>query len=255
MILDERVRAELAATTRFRDIQLLDAIDSTNRLLLDEAAAGAPEGLVAAADLQTAGRGRLDRTWETEPGAGLLVSVLLKPAGLPIDRWHLVTAAAGLAAQDACDQVAGVRADLKWPNDLMWDGRKLAGILAEIPQAVPPNEPSQIVVGMGLNVHAGPSGSAHLDEAAGTRVSRADLLAAWLTVLDRLLGNWDDVAGLYRDRCATIGQTVDVEQIDGRVVRGRAESVDELGRLIVQPDAGEAVVVTVGDVTHLRTAN
>ena len=76
----ERVRGHLAATTRFTDIELLDVTDSTNRVVVDRAAAGAPEGLVVAADLQTAGRGRLDRTWEAEPGTSLLVSILLRPS-------------------------------------------------------------------------------------------------------------------------------------------------------------------------------
>src|ERR1700739_1157355 len=107
VILDERVRAGLAASTRFSDIRFLEETDSTNRVVAELAAAGAPEGLVVAADLQTAGRGRLDRTWEAEPGTSLLVSILLRPVDLPPARWHLVTAAAGLAAQRACQRAAG----------------------------------------------------------------------------------------------------------------------------------------------------
>lgn len=251
MNIDERVLAELAASTRFRDIRLMDVTDSTNRVVSDLARSGHAEGIVVAADLQTAGRGRLDRTWEAEPGAGLLVSLLLRPRGLPAGRWHLVTAAVGLAAKDACAQVGGVQAELKWPNDLMWRERKLAGVLAE-------SVAGAIVVGMGLNVHSAPPGAAHLDEAAGTRVSRAELLPCWLERLDGLLGKWDAIAGRYSRECSTVGRQVLVEQ-PGRTIAGLAEGIDADGRLVVRPDGsgGDApssgpVVISAGDVVHVR---
>jgi BirA family biotin operon repressor/biotin-[acetyl-CoA-carboxylase] ligase len=229
MILDERVRAALASQTRFKDIRLLDEVDSTNRLAAGLGSSGAPEGLVVAADFQTAGRGRLDRSWEAAPGDALLVSVLLRPAGLPVERWHLVTAAAALAAQDACRQVAGVDAEIKWPNDLMVGGAKLAGILAEAKDGV-------VVVGMGLNVHSGPPGAAVLDRQAGQRVDRAVLLERWLYILDGSLDGWDDIAASYRSRCATVGREVEVVLSGGKTLSGRAEGID----------------VAVGDITHLN---
>ena len=247
MFIDERVRADLATTTRFSDIRLLEATDSTNRVVADLAGGGAPEGLVVSADVQTAGRGRLDRTWEAEPGAGLLVSLLLRPRGLPISRWHLATAAAGLAALDACSEVASTRPDLKWPNDLMIRSRKLAGILAE-------STSGALVLGMGLNVHSGPPGSAWLDDLAGRRVARSDLLVAWLRSLDRLLDDWDLVATRYRAECSTVGMEVSVEQVGSRLV-GVAESIDDEGRLVVRPaGGGTPVAVSAGDVVHLRPA-
>ena len=247
MFIDERVRADLGATTRFNDIRLLDVTDSTNRVVADLAAGGAPEGLVVSADLQTAGRGRLDRSWEAEPGGGLLVSLLLRPRDLPMSRWHLATAAAGLAGRDACEEVARVRADLKWPNDLMRGSRKLAGILAE-------SRAGALVLGMGLNVHSGPPGSACLDDLAGRRVARSDLLVAWLRSLDRLLDDWNLVATRYRAECSTVGMEVSVEQVGSRLV-GTAQSIDDEGRLVVRPAGGGALVpVSAGDVVHLRPA-
>ncbi|HVA75574.1 MAG TPA: biotin--[acetyl-CoA-carboxylase] ligase [Acidimicrobiales bacterium] len=246
-MIEERVREDLAASTRFWDIRLLEVTDSTNRVVAELAQAGGDEGIVIATDLQTAGRGRLDRTWEAEPGAGLLVSLLLRPDGLPMQRWHLVTAAAGLAAKDACADVAGVAADLKWPNDLLWQGRKLAGVLAE-------STAGALVAGMGLNVHSCPPGAAYLDEAAGRRVSRGVLLPSWLRHLDALLDHWDDVAERYRTECATVGRHVLVEQ-HGQAITGFAEAIDDDGRLVVRPDAGEAsepVAVSAGDVVHVR---
>lgn len=240
VILDERVRTALTAETRFKDVRLLESAGSTNRLVADLAADGAEEGLVIAADFQTAGRGRLDRTWDARPGDGLLVSVLLRPEDLEASRRHLVTAAAALAAQDACWSLSGVRADIKWPNDLLVSDGKLAGILAEA-------SGSAVVVGMGLNVHGGPPGASVLDEQAGRRVRREDLLVAWLRGLDDLAGDWSNVAEQYRRRCATVGRQVTVQLAGGESITGLAEAVDAVGRLVV-----EGRSVAVGDVTHLR---
>jgi BirA family biotin operon repressor/biotin-[acetyl-CoA-carboxylase] ligase len=249
VFLEERVRADLASSTRFSDVHLLEVTDSTNRVVADMAASGAPDGVVVVADLQTAGRGRLDRTWEAEPGDALLVSLLLRPEGLPLSRWHLVTAAAGLAASDACAEVAGVRPELKWPNDLMSGRTKLAGILAE-------STAGALVLGMGLNVHSGPPGSAWIDDLAGRRVARSSLLVAWLKQLDRLMGDWESVASRYRRECATVGQQVSVEQVGSRLV-GVAEDIDAEGRLVVRPAGPTAppVAVSAGDVVHLRPAH
>ncbi len=201
---------------------------------------------MVATDLQTAGRGRLDRTWEAAAGTGLLVSVLLRPVDLAADRWYLVTAAAALAARDACKDVAGVTTEIKWPNDLLVDDRKLAGILAEIAGGA-------VVVGMGMNVHAGPAGAAFLDEAAGRRIGRPRLIVAWLKGLDRLIGAWDAVMVRYRSECATVGRDVVVEQVDGTRRHGRAEGIDDQGRLLVRGPDGVLNPLSVGDVTHLRT--
>ncbi len=151
------------AGTRFGPVRRFAEIDSTNRYLLDEARGGAPEGAVAVADYQSAGRGRLGRRWEAPPGSNLLMSVLLRPH-LAIDELHLCTVAVALAAATACEEGAGVVPELKWPNDLMVGGRKLGGILAE---ALPAGtgaadadggsgggsaKAPAVVVGLGLNV-------------------------------------------------------------------------------------------------------
>jgi BirA family transcriptional regulator, biotin operon repressor / biotin---[acetyl-CoA-carboxylase] ligase len=246
VILDERVRAELESSTRFRDIRFVEVVDSTNRALLDLARAGEPEGVVLATDLQTAGRGRLDRTWEAEAGAGLLVSVLWRPEELTPSRWYLVTAATALAARDACLEVAGCRPEIKWPNDLLVADRKLAGILAEVAAGA-------VVVGMGMNVHSAPPGAAFLDDAAGQRVSRAALMVTWLKAVDRLARDWDAVTARYRSECATVGRAVVVEAADGTRLTGRAEGIDDDGRLLVRGPDGALIPLSVGDVTHLRS--
>ena len=259
----DSLRARLTGT-RFTEVRLFDEIDSTNRYLLDEAAAGAPEGLVAVANHQTSGRGRLGRRWESQPGASLLVSVLLRPSAppleLPSERLHLVTAACSMAACDAVEQVAGFRPGVKWPNDLMVDGRKLAGVLAE--SRVVAAAVDALVVGVGLNV-AQESFPAELAEiatscrqVAGRAFDRADLLVAFLVALDSRYAKLAQPAGLtdvlreYRGACVTVGRAVRVDLAD-RSIEGVAVDIDDDGHLVVETSPGANIVVTAGDVVHL----
>ncbi|HXW35435.1 MAG TPA: biotin--[acetyl-CoA-carboxylase] ligase [Acidimicrobiales bacterium] len=143
--------------TRFGEVRHYSSIDSTNRLLLDEARLGAPEGLVARAEHQSAGRGRMGRRWEAPPGANLLVSVLLRPE-VPLRAMHLVTVALAMATADVCKSKSGLDPSLKWPNDLIVGDRKLAGLLAESdPGTDKPGGHGHggraVVVGVGLNVN------------------------------------------------------------------------------------------------------
>ena len=217
------------SSRRFSDVRWFPEIDSTNRLAADLARAGAADGVVVGADQQTAGRGRRGRTWESRPGAALLVSVVLRPVPA------LVTLAAGVAAAEACEAVAGVPTSLKWPNDVLVDGRKAGGILSELVG-------DAAVVGLGLNLSGAPVGAACL----GAAVDRDALLTAWLDGLDRVAAGAGDVLARYRARCSTLGRRVRVELPDS-TVEGTAEAVDEQGRLVV--DGRE---ITAGDVVHLR---
>jgi BirA family biotin operon repressor/biotin-[acetyl-CoA-carboxylase] ligase len=234
---------------RFVDVRWVDETDSTNSRLLDEARAGAPEGVVLVADHQTAGRGRLGRRWEAPPGSSLLVSVLLRPT-VAVEHAHLVTMAAGLAASDACEAVAGLRPGLKWPNDLVVDDAKLAGLLAE--SVVDGDALRALVVGMGLNVTAAPAEAAtSLADATGATVDRRPLLDAWLQRLDARLDALDEVLADYRPRCATLGRDLRVERPTGPALEGTAVDVTDAGHLVVDA-GGERVAVAVGDVVHVR---
>jgi len=214
---------------------------STNADLLAAGAAGAPDRTVRAADHQTAGRGRLDRRWEAPPGANLLVSILLRD--LP-DHPHVVTQRVALAAALASRRVAGSEVSLKWPNDLLLGGAKLAGILAQsATSAVGPF----VVVGLGLNVGWAPPDAARLGEAIDPRA----LLRALLEAFDELP---DDINGLYRESLATIGQLVRVELPGGRFLTGRALDVEADGRLVVLDDCAVTHRIDTGDVVHLRPA-
>jgi len=233
---------------RSHEVRWFDSLDSTNRYLLDEARRGAPEGLVAVADYQTAGRGRRGRGWVAPPGASLLVSVLLRPALAP-EQTPLVMMACGVAMVDAVARVAGFIPALKWPNDLVVGDRKLVGILAE-------RDGDAVVVGAGVNVEwrAFPAELAETATAcnleAGHSVDRRELLAAYLAELDLRYADLDRVDE-YRTRLATLGRRVRVERPDGDLV-GRAVGIGAIGQLRVEDDGGDVLEVHVGDVVHLR---
>jgi BirA family transcriptional regulator, biotin operon repressor / biotin---[acetyl-CoA-carboxylase] ligase len=239
--------ARISQRGRWR-IHHFGELDSTNRYLLEEARGGAPDGLVAVADLQTAGRGRFDRRWEAPPGSSLLVSVLLRSAPQP----GRVVMAAGLALAGAVDEVAGVAVGLKWPNDLVVGDRKLAGILAE-------RQGAALVVGAGCNVNwdsfpaelAATATACNLE--AGRSVDGDALLDAYLSTLGRTLDAGDVVVDAYRDRLATLGRRVRIE-VRGGTFEGEATAVGDDGALVVRDDAGTVRTVTAADVIHLRPA-
>jgi BirA family biotin operon repressor/biotin-[acetyl-CoA-carboxylase] ligase len=249
-------RDDLAARlagTRFCEVRWFETIDSTNRYLVAESTAGrAPAGLVAVADEQRAGRGRLGRSWIAPPGASLLASVLLGDA-LPPERRHLVVVAAALGAIDAVAELCGFRPRLKWPNDLVVDDRKLAGLLAEATAGA-------AVVGMGLNVDwpefpAEIAATATACNREGRAAPRAELLIAWLrgfdTRLDRLVADGPArLAEEHRANSATVGRRVRVERAHD-VLEGDAVALTELGHLVVRR-GGEDHTVSAGDVVHLR---
>ncbi len=274
-------RAEVAFTTvpappdtRFGPIRRFADIDSTNRYLLDEARTGAHEGAVAVADYQSAGRGRLGRRWEAPPGANLLMSVLLRPT-LAIEELHLCTVAVALAAADACERVAGVVPELKWPNDLMVGGRKLAGILAEAlpgrsgPVSASPTTPA-VVVGLGLNVGwpppdppGRPCSGGHRVHPAEHRASRdtepgpaadlegAELLAA-STSIWRLSGSALGPLDLLRSVLQELeGRLVDLADGDGRrrLASEYRRRCDTVGKMVRVSLAGEVFTGTATDVT------
>lgn len=254
-----RARPELGAT-RFADVRRFASIGSTNAWLVGQARQGAPEGLVAVADHQEAGRGRLGRTWSDRPGAALLVSVLLRPA-LSAERLHLASVVVALAAADACLDQAGVVPQLKWPNDLLLDSRKLAGVLAE--GVVEGGQVRAVVVGLGLNLRwpEDPppdmaAGGISLDQRVGWEVDRDRILTALLVALEPRYAALADEAGQaaqageYRRRCATLGQVVRIEMMD-ETFTGTVVDVTAEGHLLV--DVGTCLRrVTAGDVVHLR---
>jgi BirA family biotin operon repressor/biotin-[acetyl-CoA-carboxylase] ligase len=269
----QRARNALAGT-RFADVRWVDETGSTNADALELARDGAPEGIVLVADHQTAGRGRQGRTWEAPPSASLLMTVLLRP---PAQVAGATTMAVGLAASEAVEELTGQRTLLKWPNDLVIDDRKVAGILAEADWPAgsaisagwrPPAGDERVVVavGVGLNVAWPDAVPVELRDVAtavnrhsDTSVDREDLLTALLHGLDRrygeLLGAGGQaaIAAAWRQRSATLGRRVRLDLgVDD--VTGTAIDVDGEGHLVLECDDGRRRTFAVGDVVHLRSA-
>lgn len=217
-------------------MRFVEETGSTNDDLAAEAGS-LPDRSVLATGHQTAGRGRLDRRWDAPPGTNLLVSFLFRPA---TDSTDIVRRIA-LALVRASAEVAAADVGLKWPNDVLLDGRKMAGILA---QQVTTDTGAAVIVGCGVNVGWAPEGAARLGDVPPLRV-----LDAMLRAYDRLPA---DVTSTYRETLATIGQQVRVETADGDVV-GRAVDVDPDGRLVVIDECAVTHRFNVGDVVHLRT--
>jgi BirA family biotin operon repressor/biotin-[acetyl-CoA-carboxylase] ligase len=218
-------------------ITVVDETGSTNADLLAAAATGAPDRSVLMARHQTAGRGRLDRRWDAPAGANLLVSLLFRDAP---EHPHELTRRVALAAARACSELAGLEPTLKWPNDLLLDGRKLAGVLAQSGGS----GPEYVVVGIGLNVGWAPDGAARL----GDDLEPTVVLEAMLAAYDRLPA---DITESYRSALATLGQSVRVE-LSGSTVVGRALDVLADGRLVVLDECGITHRFDTGDVVHMR---
>jgi BirA family transcriptional regulator, biotin operon repressor / biotin---[acetyl-CoA-carboxylase] ligase len=242
-------------------VEVVEEAGSTNSVLAAQARAGSQPGAVLVAEHQTGGRGRLGRVWASPPRSGLTFSVLLEPSGVPAERWPWIPLLAGLAVAEGVRRVTDLDVSLKWPNDLLVDDRKLAGILSE---RVETPASSVAVVGVGLNVTLRqdelptPEATSLLLESART-TDRTVVLRETLRVLDRLFRAWtadhgDPGTGLlesYLRRCSTLGRQVSVALPAGGSLAGEAVRVDDSGRLVVRTDAGERAV-GAGDVVHVR---
>jgi BirA family biotin operon repressor/biotin-[acetyl-CoA-carboxylase] ligase len=229
------------------ELRVVDATDSTNADVAAAARAGASEGLVVVAELQNGGRGRLSRTWVSPARAGLTFSVLLRPPQLT--GW--IPLLAGVAVVRALREHGGVQATVKWPNDVLVDDRKLAGILCEHVA------PDAVIVGIGLNVSTheselpGPPATSLLLEHGVT--DRAVLLPAILRSLAGAYAGWradpQALPQAYRSVSSTFGRVVRLSLPDGSTVDGIAEDLADDGRILVNGTAYGA-----GDVVHLRNA-
>lgn len=221
---------------------------STNEL----AAADPRPDTIVLADHQTAGRGRMDRTWETPAGTALTFSLVVDPR-LPDPEWPLLPLAVALAVADGVRRAAGVPVAVKWPNDLLVDGRKVAGILLE--RVTGADGRPLAVIGIGINVGLAaedlPVPTATSLAIAGSSADRLTVFAEVVPALATILGALADepaaVLERYRTECDTIGREVTVSLPDGEVLTGTATGLDRNGRLLVGDRA-----VGAGDVVHVR---
>lgn len=233
---------------------MTDSTPSTNALVAERARAGEEEGLVVVTEHQTSGRGRLDRVWETPARSSLTFSVLLRP-DVPAQDWPWLPLLTGYAVQAAlADRLPDIA--LKWPNDVLVEERKVAGILVE--RIDTPTGPAA-VVGIGINVSqtlqelpVALATSVELE--TGEPVDRTDLLGQVLGSLHGLQGLLVDPEVLrtaYADVCSTLGRVVDVHLPGDQVRRGEALDVDARGALVVSSEDG-TFTVGAGDVIHVR---
>jgi BirA family transcriptional regulator, biotin operon repressor / biotin---[acetyl-CoA-carboxylase] ligase len=248
-------------------VQVVETTESTNAdvvLHVQEASSDWPHLALLLTTDQRAGRGRLDRSWTTPPGTALAVSVVVRIGGIPPASRGWIPLIAGAAMTRAvAAQVHGSShsARLKWPNDVLLDGGKLCGILAE----VVPGHPDVVVIGTGVNTRMPktdlPVETATSFEALGLEADDDRLLADYLKALDEqfdaLIGARGNAAaaGILAEieaLCSTLGSDVAVSLPDGEVLRGRAQRIDVEGRLVVVQDSEFESAVSAGDVVHVR---
>jgi BirA family transcriptional regulator, biotin operon repressor / biotin---[acetyl-CoA-carboxylase] ligase len=254
----EQLRRSLIESPHLSFFSRIDVVESTGSTNADLIArAGAPDAdrSVLLAEAQEHGRGRHSRTWVSPPRAQLSMSLLVRLPGIDPATLGWLPLLTGVAVVDALRAGAGVDANLKWPNDVLIDGRKVAGILAEVAAGGGPT----IVIGVGLNVSLGeaelPVPHATSLTLAGAAVTdRTELVLSLLTEFARRFTAWRDAHWVttdlivaYRKRCSTIGAQVRAELPGGRTLTGTAIDIDAAGRLLIGDQA-----ISAADVTHLR---
>jgi BirA family biotin operon repressor/biotin-[acetyl-CoA-carboxylase] ligase len=236
------------------EVDVVQVTGSTNTDLAAAAKHGAEEGRVLIAEEQSGGRGRLDRRWVSPPRAGLTMSFLLRPTA-PRERWGTLSLLTAVALEESLKAVCGVNAKLKWPNDVLIDGRKVCGILAQV-------EGGAVIVGLGLNVSLTeaelpvPEATSLLLAGAST-LDREAIAVAFLTHVAAVYQSWNErgpasVIERWRRNSATLGRHVEVSFPNGRKHSGRAVGIDTDGRLQVAGPDGAVEAVAAGDIVHLR---
>jgi BirA family biotin operon repressor/biotin-[acetyl-CoA-carboxylase] ligase len=232
-----------------------DEVESTNDVAMRLAAEGCPHGTAVVADRQSRGRGRLGRKWSSPPGSNIYMSVVLRP-DLPSEDVTLLTLASAVASAIAIRETTGCGVSIKWPNDLMSNGRKLGGILLESRSGGA--RVDFAVLGIGINVNMTPSvpGATSVREETGKMHERAPLiegilknLAVELEILKKrghaaLLEKWKALS-------STLGKDVRVVTANDAIT-GTAIDIDEKGRLILRTSANTFRIISSGDLTMLR---
>ncbi|MCL5020816.1 MAG: biotin--[acetyl-CoA-carboxylase] ligase [Bacteroidetes bacterium] len=238
------------------DIYRFGKIDSTNSYLLGLGDEGFPEGTVAVADEQTDGRGRFGRKWESESLSNLLFSILLRPGFLNRDEVFILTFSAAVAVAEALENVAGVSPELKWPNDVLLDGKKVCGILLE--SSFEASRLNYLVLGAGLNVNQSSFPAEIRDKATslsiitGRKFDREEVLSTILarfgSVYETLKArDFYSVMKRWRNRSKMFGRKIELRLAD-RVIEGILEEVTDDGAILVGTSSG-LQKFTAGEIT------
>ncbi len=239
-------------------IQFFDTITSTNDVLKQLALQGAPEGTTLVADCQTGGRGRMGRTFLSPSGVGIYLSVLLRPNCKPTELMHLTCASAS-ATCSAIEQAAGFRPGAKWTNDIVYNKRKLAGILTEL-GLNQDGTTAYAIIGIGFNCNqqlrdfpdAIQDVAGSLKMVTGKETDRALLAAKMIEALYQmnreLLSDQAGILARYRQDCITLGQEISLVRGD-EIRHGKALDVDDNGALVVRYEDGTIEAVNSGEVS------
>ena len=258
---EREIRSSLGRTLRVgRDLRCFEEIGSTNTYAKQIALEGAEDGVVVTANSQTAGRGRMDRSFQSPPDKGIYLSVLLRP-DLPPERLLPITAMTGVAVCAAVERTCGVRPGLKWPNDPVLGGRKLCGILTEVSLEGESGRLQYLVVGVGINVSQTEEDfspevarmATSLVQELGGPVSRPRLAAALIEEMDRaydalLRGDLSEWLDACRRDCVNLGRKVQILSPQGRETV-TAVGIDDQFGLIVRDDHGSERTVRSGEVS------
>lgn len=241
--------------TRFvgRRLYCYDTLDSTNDTAFRLGEQGVPEGACVIAEYQRKGRGRLGRVWESPKAENLLLSVLLRPRLAPAEVAK-VTLAMAVSVVKTVEELAGQNVQIKWPNDVLWKGRKLCGILMEM--SAESDRVNFVVAGLGVNLNTGPGalppGSTSLAEITGSRVHRVSFVRALLRRIEKDYlrlgeGGLEELGRDWEEHSATTGHRIRAI-LQGRTVEGQAMGIDTDGALWIRSDNGLQERILTGDV-------
>jgi BirA family transcriptional regulator, biotin operon repressor / biotin---[acetyl-CoA-carboxylase] ligase len=241
-----------------RDIRVFEETTSTNDVVERLARDGVKEGVVVFAESQTKGRGRLGRKWISPARQGLWFSILLRPQLRPTAVTQLTIAAATALFRAVYSQTS-VKPEIKWPNDILIDGKKVAGILTEL--SAEPDKVKYIILGVGVDVNLSATDfppelrkiATSLRVEAGQKINRAELAVKILQELDKdyqrvCSGQFESVANEWEEHCSTLGRNVTIN-IGDRKIQGCAESLDTDGALLIRTQHGHLERIIGGDVT------
>ncbi len=244
-----------------RDIRVFQETSSTNDIVEKLARDQVSEGIVVFAESQTRGRGRLGRKWCSPTGKGLWFSVLLRPNLAPAAATQL-TVGTAVAVARAIEKSTGLNPGIKWPNDLVFEHRKVGGILLELNAEL--DHIRHVILGIGIDVNLATqdfpeelqASATSLQIEAGRHLDRTDLATILIQELDSVYfrlacGDFHEISDDWMRRCTTLGRRVSIRVAD-RIITGRAESLDEEGALLVRTDQGRLEHIIGGDVSLIK---
>ncbi|MDP3014789.1 MAG: biotin--[acetyl-CoA-carboxylase] ligase [Candidatus Subteraquimicrobiales bacterium] len=256
LLLPLEIKQNLSTRILGSEIHHFNEVGSTNNLAKDLARRGAVEGTLVIAERQSLGKGRFGRHW-VSPSGGLWFSLILKPEILPLDA-PKVTLLAGVAITETIQKTLGLNARIKWPNDLLIDGKKVAGLLTEMSAEI--DRVDFIILGIGINVNVDitdfprelRSKVTSLKEALSRKVDRIDFLKSLLVCLERYYlelkeGKTESILSRWKELNDTLGAYVKVSSLEEEIV-GEALSLDEHGGLILRLESGEKRVIYSGEI-------